>query len=398
MSSFKNTEYLNTADITEYLRLYLKIAKGRKFQYLAFKLLKYYFGKKLKETYTYGPYYDSYLIDSDLQLLNDISDIDLTNIRSAMFTMKTASKKSSLQRYLQENMKDVPKKMRQHIGDAPFVWCMVINQPLFPIEKEKLINYASSNGIENAIILDTNELLPLLIETREEAINLANYLRIQLPDRNYKYNDLNAAVTGIEIMLKLNEIWNEKFNYRDRINAFKEIEEFFKMRYILAVTYLSTESKNPLPEIFLKEDSGFIDVRSIDALKLSLKLSELDTVYECFILDEDSIGFTESDEIPNKINNIGDLILLENKFQIRDLAVVLEFYLFVKTRLWQHELEYRRINKDLEPTQRPKTLKRPHFSTVFNDYLNLKESESGTINVISDTLMKSGIRHSLGYY
>lgn len=398
MESFHNSEYLDTEAIIEYIRLYFTVTRERKFELLAVRLLKYYMGKKLKHTGRHTANIDAYIEHGDLSLLGEISDTDLTNIKTAFFTMKTAKDKPSLQNALRKNMRNVPLNMQRFIGEKSFVWCMVINKSLTPLEKSKLINYASSNGIEKAIVLDTNEILELLIENRDQAIDLAGYLKIQLPDKNYKYHDLNLSVAAAEIMLKLNEIWNEKFRPEIYTKDLHEIEEFFKMRYVLATDYLATEKRNLLIGNESVKELDCTNIASVDALKLSLKLAELDTVYDCYAPDKDSIIFIESDEIPNKIENVGTLVAHDDKIQIKDLAVVLEFYLLVRKRIVQHAIELKHINKNLRSGENPKILRRPDFSVIFHEYLQLGNEKSRPSDIISETLMIPAIRYYLSYY
>ena len=231
---FKNVEYLDTDDISEYLRLYFKATRGRKFERLAAKCLKFYMNE-FRTTYHNFPYIDGHISNADLSVLGKITESDLSQYSNAVFTMKTANTKGQLIKHLQNNISKVRDKVSQIIGNNSFVWCMVINHALTPAEEQKIINYALNNGMERPIILMIDNLMDNLIENRSQAIDLAYALQIKLPDKNYKYYELNVALAASEIMLKLNEIWNEKLetiasynNNNKLLYNFNDINEFFK--------------------------------------------------------------------------------------------------------------------------------------------------------------------------
>lgn len=400
MDMFKNREYLDTDDISEYLRLYLKVTRGRKFERLAAKCLKFYMNEFRNTSHNF-PYIDGFISNSDLSVLGKITESDLSQYSNAVFTMKTANTKSQLIRHLQNNINKVLGKIPGIIDNSSFVWCMVINHALTPAEEKKIINYALNNGIEQPIILKIDNLLDNFIKNRSEAIDLAYALQIKLPDKNYKYYELNVALAASEIMLKLNEIWNEKFEmsaYYDKnvLNNFTEINDFFKMRYIFSLNYLDKEKKESEQKI-IESDTSKVSLKIVkldketthneeeieklmiyeqkiienEALKLSLKISELDTVYEYFMVDENSIIFEESDQIPNKINNIGNLTLSKSYTLIfKDLSALLEFYVFFKGEFYS----LRRMNKK-------DNFKKITFLELFNKFIEQKLEEK-TLNTV----------------
>lgn len=162
------------------------------------------------------------------------------------------------------------------------------------------------------------------------------------------------------------------------------------MRYIFSLNYLDKEKKE-IEQKIVETDNSIVSFEIVkldekttyseeeierlliyeqkkienEALKLSFKFSEIDKVYEYFMVDDNSIIFEEIDQIPNKISNIGRLTLSKSHTLIfKDLSVLLEFYLF-----------FRREYYFLRRTNKNDNFKRITFSKLFNNFIDEKIGE-----------------------
>lgn len=397
----RNNEYLDTSDIVEYLRLYLKNTRGKKFELLSGKCLKFFF-ENFETTYDHYPHIDGFILSSDLSLLKKITNIDLEGFTNAVFTMKTAHDKKRLMNQLRDNIKDSASKLNEKLTTDKYVWCMVINIVLNPSDEKQILNYAMNNGFKKSMIINMNTILYRLVENREQAIELADSMQILLPDKKYKYHDLIVSLAAKSIMLKLNEIWNEKYYFRDYRDDLHEVEEFFKARYLLAKKYLEQDTKqeeqdDENEEFSLIIDNYFIErERNLKALDLSLKIPEVEKVYEYFFSNKngsEDIDYLETEQNPNTIDEIGMLtISADFKIKMKDLSVLLEFYIFTKVNLIFYEIKIQRKSKDMdiEENKIHTFIPRVSFNEHFKSYLLTKYRRHSL-----DTTVRSQIRIEL---